>query len=62
LRDALGKHFHDRALSAWREQRLEAAIADWKRVLAIDPGFEPASVYLERARRVRQRLETLEEP
>ncbi|QOC21153.1 LysM peptidoglycan-binding domain-containing protein [Wenzhouxiangella sp. AB-CW3] len=53
------EHYHDRALRAWREQDVEAAVADWERVLELDPGFRPAEVYLERAREVLRRLEAL---
>lgn len=62
LRAELSEHFHSRALAAWRDQEIERAVRLWERVLAVDPDFEPATVYLERARRARRRLESLDGP
>lgn len=61
LEAALVEYYHDGAFSAWRDQRVEQAIELWERVVRIDPGFEPALRYLERARTVRQKLEALPE-
>lgn len=55
----LVEEHHDQALRAWRNQEIESAIELWEQVLAIDPGFEPAEVYLQRAREVLSRLEDL---
>lgn len=60
LRTELSEHYHSRALDAWRDQEVEQAIDLWERVLAVDPDFEPATVYLERARRAQRRLEVLD--
>lgn len=61
LEVALVEYYHDAAFSAWRDQRVEQSIELWERVVGIDPGFEPALRYLERARRARRELEALEE-
>ena len=55
----LVEHYHDLALKAWREQEVEQAVAYWERVVGIDSDFEPARIYLERAREVLRRLEEL---
>lgn len=60
LENALVEHYHDGALSAWRDQRVELSVELWERVMRIDPGFEPARRYLERARRAREELKALE--
>ncbi|WP_164230940.1 LysM domain-containing protein [Wenzhouxiangella sp. XN201] len=60
LMQALSDHYHAGALTAWRDQEVSEAIRLWQRVLEIDPDFEPAAVYLERARRVQRRLEAME--
>ncbi len=52
--------YHERALKAWRAQEVNEAVTYWERVLELDPDFEPAQVYLERARDVQQRLDELE--
>ena len=52
-------HYHDQALKAWRDQDAQTAAEHWERVLEIDPDFEPARVYLERAHEVLRRLEEL---
>lgn len=53
------EHYHERALQAWRDQDARTAAGHWERVLEIDPHFEPARVYLERAREILRRLEAL---
>ncbi len=58
-RSALVEQYHDHALKAWRDQDVESAIVYWERVLEIDAGFEPAQVYLERAREILRRLDEL---
>lgn len=60
LMQALSDHYHAGALTAWRDQQVSEAVRLWQRVLEIDPDFEPAAVYLERARRVQSRLEEME--
>lgn len=60
LRAELSEHYHSRAFDAWRDQEVERAIDLWERVLAVDADFEPAAVYLERARRAQRRLEALD--
>lgn len=56
----LSEHYHDLALSAWRDQQVDQAVALWERVIEIRPDFEPALRYLERARRAQQKLRMLE--
>lgn len=55
----LVERYHDRALRAWRDQEVRDAAKLWERVLEIDPGFEPAAIYLERAEAILRRLEEL---
>lgn len=61
LQLALSQHYHDQALSAWRSQQVDRSAELWERVLQIDPEFEPAQVYLERARRVQAQLQSLDQ-
>jgi len=56
LRTQLLGSYHERAIVLYRDQQLEQAIALWNRVLAIDPGYEPAIVYRARARELQHRL------
>ncbi len=59
LEAELVERYHDQALRAWRRQEVEQAAELWERVLAIDPDFEPAMIYLDRAREILDRLEGL---
>jgi len=61
LETVLGEFYHDNALTAWRDQRVDRAVELWERVVRIRPGFEPAIRYLERARRAQRKLRSLEE-
>jgi tetratricopeptide (TPR) repeat protein len=56
LRKDLLAGCHQRAIVLYRNQQLDPAIALWDHVLAIDPGYEPASVYRARALELKQRL------
>jgi tetratricopeptide (TPR) repeat protein len=56
LRSQLVASYHQRAIVLYRDQQLDEAIALWDRVLAIDPGFEPATVYRTRALELKHRL------
>lgn len=60
LETALAEHYHDRALSAWRDQKVDLSVELWERVVSINPDFEAAVRYLERARRAQRKLESLE--
>lgn len=60
LVEALSVRFHDQALSAWRDQRVDESLRLWERVVRIDPSFVPAQRYLERARAAKRKLEALE--
>lgn len=60
LETELAEHFHDQALSAWRDQQVDRSVELWDRVVQIDPDFEPAIRYLDRARRAQRELKALE--
>lgn len=60
VENALVEYYHDGAVSAWRDQKVGLSIDLWERVVRIDPDFEPALRYLERARRARRELQALE--
>jgi tetratricopeptide (TPR) repeat protein len=57
LREALVADYHDRALRAWRSRDIDLAIRTWDELVEAVPEFEPARVYLERARQLRRRLD-----
>lgn len=59
LRQQLLASYHQRAIVLYRDQQLDPAIALWNRVLAIEPGYEPARVYRTRALELKQRLKQL---
>jgi tetratricopeptide (TPR) repeat protein len=56
LRQQLVSVYHQRAIVLYRDQQLDQAISLWNRVLAIQPDFEPATVYRARALELKQRL------
>lgn len=56
----LSEYYHDLALSAWRDQQVDEAVALWEQVIEIRPDFESALRYLDRARRAQQKLRVLE--
>lgn len=56
LRKQLVANYHEQAVVLYRDQKLDPAIALWDRVLAIDPGFEPAVIYRARALELKRRL------
>ncbi len=56
LRKQLVANYHEQAVVLYRDQKLDPAIALWDRVLAIDPGFEPAVIYRTRALELKRRL------
>lgn len=57
LRAELTDTLHNRALVAWRERNVDLAIRTWESLLAVVPDFEPARIYLGRARELRERLD-----
>jgi LysM repeat protein len=59
LRRQLVGNYHEQAVVLYRDQHLDAAIALWDRVLAIDPTFEPAVIYRTRALELKRRLKQL---
>ncbi|WP_229238309.1 LysM domain-containing protein [Dyella amyloliquefaciens] len=59
LRDQLLASYHERAVVLYRDQKLDQAIALWDHVLAIDPGYERATVYRARAIELQQRLKQI---
>jgi tetratricopeptide (TPR) repeat protein len=60
LRQLMVVQLHERALTSYREQQLSEAIALWEEVLDLNPDFQPALVYLPRARALQSRLSELE--
>ncbi|MDX1626303.1 MAG: LysM peptidoglycan-binding domain-containing protein [Wenzhouxiangellaceae bacterium] len=56
LEQALIDRYHERALRAWRDRDVDLAIRTWESLVEIAPDFEPARIYLDRARRLRDRL------
>lgn len=60
LRGLLVMQYHEQALVHYRDQELAEAIALWERVLELDEDFEPAQVYLPRARALQSRLRELD--
>ncbi|WP_241762694.1 LysM peptidoglycan-binding domain-containing protein [Dyella ginsengisoli] len=59
LRQQLVSTCHERAIVLYRDQKLTPAIALWDRVLAIEPGYEPAIAYRARALELQRRLKQL---
>lgn len=59
LRTQLVSSYHERAIVLYRDQQLDPAIALWDRALAIDPSYEPATVYRARALELKKRLTQL---
>lgn len=57
LREEVVASMHNQALVAWRDRNVDLAIRSWEALLAVVPDFEPAQVYLARARRLRERLD-----
>lgn len=57
LKEEVVESLHGRALVAWRNRDVDLAIRNWESLLEIDPDFEPARVYLDRARSLRLRLD-----
>lgn len=56
LRATLVDSLHNEAMVAWRDRNVDLAIRAWESLLEVAPDFEPARVYMERARRLRERL------
>jgi tetratricopeptide (TPR) repeat protein len=50
---------HGQAVSLFRQQKLEKAIKLWDKLLAIDPTFEPAKVYKNRAQLLLKKLQKI---
>ena len=59
LRTQVLNNYHQRAIVLYRDQKLDQAIALWDHVLAIDPGFEAATVYRTRALELKHRLKQI---
>lgn len=56
LRTQLVDELHGNALRYWRDREIGNAILLWQKLLDIEPDFEPASVYLERARELERKF------
>ncbi|TCI11485.1 LysM domain-containing protein [Dyella soli] len=59
LREQLLASYHERAVVLYRDQKLDQAIALWDHVLAIDPGYERATIYRARAIELQHRLKQI---
>lgn len=59
LREQLLSSYHERAVVLYRDQKLDQAIALWDHVLAIDPGYERATIYRARAIELQHRLKQI---
>jgi len=59
IRGELVREYHEAALINYRNQRLDRAITLWTRALTVDPDFERARLYRERAKELKQRLRAL---
>ena len=59
LQKRMSDRYHRQASSAFRRQELDTAIANWNRVLEIDPQHSSASVHLVQAQELKTRLERL---
>ena len=57
LRKVLVDSLHNEALVAWRDRNVDLAIRTWESLIEAVPDFEPAQVYLDRARLLRERLD-----
>lgn len=57
IQTELVETLHNKALVAWRDRNVDLAIRTWESLLEEVPDFEPARVYLDRARRLRKRLD-----
>ena len=58
LKAELVQQLHENALRQWRDREVTQAIRLWEQLLAVKPDFEPAAVYLERARAMAAKLDT----
>ncbi len=56
LKTALIQQLHENALRHWRDRELDDAIKLWQKLLSIQGDFEPAEVYLQRARAMQDKL------
>ena len=57
LKAELVQQLHESALRQWRDREVTPAIRLWEQLLAVKPDFEPAAVYLERARAMATKLD-----
>ncbi len=57
LKAALVQTLHENALRHWRDREVPEAIALWEQLLSVQSDFEPASVYLQRAREMAAKLD-----
>lgn len=60
IRDVIVAQLHEQALTHYRDQELQQAIALWQRVEMLAPDFESARIYLERALALRARVRELD--
>ncbi len=57
LKAELVQQLHEKALRQWRDREVTQAIRLWEQLLTVKPDFEPAAVYLERARAMAAKLD-----
>jgi len=58
LKAELVQQLHENALRQWRDREVTQAIRLWEQLLTVKPDFEPAAVYLQRARAMAAKLDT----
>jgi tetratricopeptide (TPR) repeat protein len=59
LREQLLASYHEHAIVLYRDQQLDQAITLWDRILAINPNYEPATIYRARALDLKHRLKQI---
>ncbi|REL26708.1 LysM domain-containing protein [Thalassotalea euphylliae] len=60
LQSKLSEDYHTQAMLALRQQQLDSAIALWDKVLTLDSKHELAIIHLDRAKSLKQKLQSLE--
>ena len=60
LQSKLSENYHTQAMLALRQQQLDSAIALWDKVLTLDSKHELAIIHLDRAKSLKQKLQSLE--
>lgn len=58
-RNRVSEHYHQQALRLYRNQKLDAALVYWDRILAINPSDDLALVYKDRVKALKEKLDSL---